>query len=931
MDHALSHAPAGAIARLLRDLLRDLVVAAAFAELGVVPCRRRLAPAKPVALHAWRQPLDRLIRQFVEEARFHVETGLAVQHALLRKAHVQTAARARDRHVHQAPFFVDTIGLARTALVREQAFFEARDEHGVEFEALGRVHRHQLQRLLPGLRLGVARFERCVRQERRQRRHHGGQRRAAIEDLDAILIHDRFAGLRLRRRAKVGRRLGAEAFFLHELGRGADHLLQVFDAVGAFFFVAVVRQQRTALEHHAHQFGQRQLLGLETRAFDQFDEVAQHGAGLARHVRHGRVQRNAVAVGRHLQLLDRARTDAARGEVHHAHEGRIVVRIVHQLQIGDRVLDLGALEVAQAAVHGIGNAGREQRMLDHAALRVAAVQDRDLVAAHALVHEALGFFDDPLRFFEIRRGLVHAHLFALAGIRAQVLAQALGVVGDQEVGAVEDVAMRAVVLLELDQVLDLVVAFERRHIADVGAAEGVDALVIVADGKDGAAARFALPRQQLEQIVLEVVGILELVDQDVTEAHLVVVAQRRVARQQLVRAQQQFGEIDDAFALALLVVQFIQLDHAALDRVVGLDLRRAQALVFCVVDEVHQRLGRVLFIVDVVRLEHALDQRKLVLRIENLERLRQRGVAVVRAQQPVAQAVEGADPHAPRVDRQHRRQAREHFFRGLVRERHRHDAGGRDLIGLDQPGNARGQNARLARTGAGQDQGALRRQGDGGKLFRIQGVEFQHPAIIPPPYTVCPSSFVAYASPPAASNVFNYQCHIHRIVGTHDHALAKITGADWRSQNIGTAHQLCAHKQFFPIFEARDDEFQMPWRVAVAASDRDAFRVPGANHMLARLAEQIHAERHVIATDAQHTGGRGAQQRLGLGSGAGCASKNDRWQGEAQAALFNGRGHWHRTFLMGGQPAAMPGWNHRPTFLQVFQCGTHELRHHGFH
>ncbi len=89
--------------------------------------------------------------------------------------------------------------------------------------------------------------------------------------------------------------------------------------------------------------------------------------------------------------------------------------------------------------------------------------------------------------------------------------------------------MRAVILLELDQVLDLVVAFERRHIADVGAAEGIDALVIVADGKDGAAARFALPRQQLEQIVLEVVGILKLVDQDVTEAHLVVVAQRRVA------------------------------------------------------------------------------------------------------------------------------------------------------------------------------------------------------------------------------------------------------------------------------------------------------------------------------------------------------------------------------------------------------------------
>jgi hypothetical protein len=35
--------------------------------------------------------------------------------------------------------------------------------------------------------------------------------------------------------------------------------------------------------------------------------------------------------------------------------------------------------------------------------------------------------------------------------------------------------------------------------------------------------------------------------------------------------------------------------------------------------------------------------------------------------------------------------------------------------------------------------------------------------------------------------------------------------------------------------------------------------------------------------------------------------------------------------LWGGQPAAMPGWTHRPTFPQVFQCGTHEVHRHRFH
>jgi hypothetical protein len=51
-------------------------------------------------------------------------------------------------------------------------------------------------------------------------------------------------------------------------------------------------------------------------------------------------------------------------------------------------------------------------------------------------------------------------------------------------------------------------------------------------------------------------------------------------------------------------------------------------------------------------------------------------VAVVRAQQAIAQAVERADPHAARVDRQHRGKAREHLARGLVGERDGEDPAG---------------------------------------------------------------------------------------------------------------------------------------------------------------------------------------------------------------------------------------------------------------
>src|SRR5690606_40837389 len=89
------------------------------------------------------------------------------------------------------------------------------------------------------------------------------------------------------------------------------------------------------------------------------------------------------------QLLDAACTDAPRGKVHHAQPGRVVVRIVEQPQVGKRMLDFLALEESQPAIHAVGNARREQGVLDDAGLRVAAIQNGDLAAAAPLVEQCL--------------------------------------------------------------------------------------------------------------------------------------------------------------------------------------------------------------------------------------------------------------------------------------------------------------------------------------------------------------------------------------------------------------------------------------------------------------------------------------------------------------------------------------------------------------
>ena len=60
-----------------------------------------------------------------------------------------------------------------------------------------------------------------------------------------------------------------------------------------------------------------------------------------------------------------------------------------------------------------------------------------------------------------------------------------------------------------------------------------------------------------------------------------------------------------------------------------------------------------------------------------------------------------------------------HFAGGLVREREQQDAVGGNAL-FEQVGDAVGERAGLARTGAGNDEGRAGRRGDGGELLWIE-------------------------------------------------------------------------------------------------------------------------------------------------------------------------------------------------------------------
>ena len=83
---------------------------------------------------------------------------------------------------------------------------------------------------------------------------------------------------------------------------------------------------------------------------------------------------------------------------------------------------------------------------------------------------ALDLLADAARFLGAVPDADDADLLAVAGVGPQRLAEPAGVVGDEAVGGGEDVAGRAVILLEPDDLRAGEILFEAQDVGDLGAA-----------------------------------------------------------------------------------------------------------------------------------------------------------------------------------------------------------------------------------------------------------------------------------------------------------------------------------------------------------------------------------------------------------------------------------------------------------------------------
>ena len=301
------------------------------------------------------------------------------------------------------------------------------------------------------------------------------------------------------------------------------------------------------------------------------------------------------------------------------------------------------------------------------------------------------------------------------GFRPQLFSQAPGVMADDGIRRLQNIAGGAIVLFQTEHPDRRKILFEFQDVFDLRATPPIDGLIVVPH-------RHELPghaSQQLEPCVLHAVGVLELIHQQITKAVAVVGQDVGVFQPQFVTAQQQLRKVHCAGLLTCRFVPDIDVAERPVDRPDRVDVAAPPAFVLCGIDERRRLPRREPLFVDAERADDPAHQPHLIVAVENLKALRQPRCLPMDAQQSMGNAVKRPHPQGAQRQAEQRFDAPPHLPRGLVGERHRHDVVGRRAR-LQQVRDAMHQHARLAAARASQHETVAWGRAYGGALGVIQ-------------------------------------------------------------------------------------------------------------------------------------------------------------------------------------------------------------------
>ena len=295
--------------------------------------------------------------------------------------------------------------------------------------------------------------------------------------------------------------------------------------------------------------------------------------------------------------------EAALRQIEDALERKIIGGLRDTAQIGERIADLGALVKSRAADHPVGQAKRDEALLEFAHLERGAHKNRDLVERMALALQLLDLFADHAGFFFRIPNAGDGRLLAQRAIGEERLAKPPLIMRDETRGRGEDMAGRAVIALEPDDFRARKIALEAQNIIDLGAPPAIDRLIVVADAADIVAPLGEQPQPQ----ILGGVGVLIFIDEHIAEAVLIEFQDLGIFAKEPQGFEQKIAEIGGVEGLQPLLIELIERRALAIGesrRLARGHVRNIEAAVFPGIDLMGEGARGPALVVDIFGLQN---------------------------------------------------------------------------------------------------------------------------------------------------------------------------------------------------------------------------------------------------------------------------------------------------------------------------------------
>ena len=228
-----------------------------------------------------------------------------------------------------------------------------------------------------------------------------------------------------------------------------------------------------------------------------------------------------------------------------------IIRIRHQTEICNNILNFLALVETQSAINAIRNTLLSELLLEAAALGIGTVENgKVIILATILALDTLHILRHNHRLFLVAVSRLILNLLTLRILAEHILRNLVAVMLDQTVSRLNDGLGRAVVLFQFEETRSLKLALIVENIIDIGTTETIDTLRVITHGTN----TLLLLTELHDDRHLNVIGILILIHQDIIEAGGIFVANILMFPEELIGKRQQIIEIHGISLLAALHV-----------------------------------------------------------------------------------------------------------------------------------------------------------------------------------------------------------------------------------------------------------------------------------------------------------------------------------------------------------------------------------------